>query len=432
MEQAPLDWLFSLAQFGIKFGLENIQAIVAALGHPERQYPSVHVAGTNGKGSVTAIVETALRLAGHRTGRYTSPHLLDLTERFAINGAPVSQADMLVAVATVRQVVERLRADGTLPVHPTFFEVTTATGFELFRRHEVDVAVCEVGLGGRLDATNVLSPMVCAITSIGFDHEQYLGHTLGAIAGEKAGIIKPGTPMVVGPVDADAAAVIASTAHERGAPLTWAMEGVVIERALAPPDDGSQRFALRTPDVDYGTVRFALAGDHQVANACVAVRLLEELDARGLSVGREHVIGALNSVTWPGRLETVRLPDGREVLLDAAHNDAGADALARHLATLEAPRPLVFAAMRDKDVTAMLRRLAPRASKLIVTRASNPRSAEPSDLEAAARRVAPMLPVEIAASPAEALAQAWSTAPRIVVAGSIFLLADIMKELGRS
>jgi dihydrofolate synthase / folylpolyglutamate synthase len=432
VDQAPLDWLFSLAQFGIKFGLENIHAIVAALGHPERQYRSVHVAGTNGKGSVTAIVEAALRLAGHRTGRYTSPHLLDLTERFAVNGAPVSREDLLAAVATVRQVVERLRAAAVLPVHPTFFEVTTATGFELFRRHGVDVAVCEVGLGGRLDATNVLSPMVGAITSIGFDHEQYLGHTLRAIAGEKAGIIKPGTPVVVGPVDADAASVIANTAQDRGATLTWAMDGITIERTHTHADDGSQQFVLRTPTVDYGTVRLALAGEHQVANACVAVRLLEELDSRGLRVARDHVIGALDSVVWPGRLETVRLPDGREALLDAAHNDAGAEALARHLATLDGQRPLVFAAMRDKAVAAMLRRLAPRASKLIVTRATNPRSAEPSDIAAIARRVAPGVQVEIAGSPADAVAHAWAASPRIVVAGSIFLLADVMKELGRS
>ncbi|MGC4086063.1 MAG: hypothetical protein QM736_29040 [Vicinamibacterales bacterium] len=178
MTADSIDWLFGLAQFGIKFGLENIHAVLAELGHPERQFRSLHVAGTNGKGSVTAIADTALHLAGYRTGRYTSPHLLELRERFCINGTPVSQAEMLDAVQTVRAAVETLRARGTLSVHPTFFEVTTAVAFELFRRQRVDVAVCEVGLGGRLDATNVLTPVCSAITSIAFDHEQYLGHTL--------------------------------------------------------------------------------------------------------------------------------------------------------------------------------------------------------------------------------------------------------------
>ena len=175
MAPDTLDWLFSLAQFGIKFGLENIRRLLAELGHPERQFRSVHVAGTNGKGSVTAIVEAALRAAGVRTGRYTSPHLLDLTERVAVDGVPVSSVDLIDAVESVRDGVGRLRERGTLDVHPTFFEVTTAAAFELFRRQAVDIAVCEVGLGGRLDATNVLTPMVCAITSISLDHQQYPG-----------------------------------------------------------------------------------------------------------------------------------------------------------------------------------------------------------------------------------------------------------------
>ncbi len=431
MTPAPLDWLFSLAQFGIKFGLDNIHALVAELGHPERQYRTVHVAGTNGKGSVTAIVERALRHSGLRTGRYTSPHLLDLSERFAIDGTPVSHTDMLGAVETVRAAVERLQDRGVLEVHPTFFEVTTAVGFELFRRHHVDIAVCEVGLGGRLDATNVLFPTACAITSIAFDHEQYLGHTLRDIAAEKAGIIKPGIPVVVGPMTADAAEAVAARAAATGAPLTWAMTGVTVGPVTALPS-GAQRFALRTPTRDYGTVQLALAGTHQVTNAVVAVRLLEQLDASGVHLGARAVLEALASVRWPGRLEQLVLPDGRSALLDAAHNAAGAEALAAHLDGLGDPRPLVFAAMRDKDATAMIRALAPHASRIVVTRAANPRSAEPAELAVLIARVAPDAPVEIADTPGEALARAWSTSPRIVVAGSIFLLADVMKELGPS
>src|SRR5262245_2600500 len=194
----PLNYLFTLEQFGIKLGLDNMNAIVEAWGHPEHAFRSVHIAGTNGKGSVTAMTDAALRAAGHRAGRYTSPHLVRLNERFVIGGTEVDDVSLEHAVGDVRDEVERLRQTGRLEVHPTFFEITTAVAFELFRRAAVDIAVCEVGLGGRLDATNVLAPLVTAITSIGFDHQQYLGRTLREIAVEKAGIIKPDVPVVLG------------------------------------------------------------------------------------------------------------------------------------------------------------------------------------------------------------------------------------------
>src|SRR6185436_5400886 len=194
---APLEYLFGLELFGIKFGLDNIRALVASLGHPDRTFQSVHLAGTHGKGSVTAFVDAALRAAGHRAARYTSPHLVDLTERFAVDGKPVSQAELVAVIEHLRSRIEELIAAGTLQAQPTFFEVTTAAALELFRRAHVDVAVLEVGLGGRLDATNVITPRVTAITSIAFDHEKYLGRTLGEIAAEKAGIIKPGVPVVL-------------------------------------------------------------------------------------------------------------------------------------------------------------------------------------------------------------------------------------------
>ena len=430
MNPDAISWLFGLAQFGIKFGLHNIHAIVAELGHPERSFRSVHVAGTNGKGSVTAIVDAALIHAGLRTGRYTSPHLLDLAERFAVNGAPVDHDSMYGAVDHVRGAVERLRASGTLDVHPTFFEVTTAVAFELFRRNHVDVAVCEVGLGGRLDATNVLSPMVSAITSISFDHEQYLGHTLREIASEKAGIIKPDTPVIVGPMPDEAAREIAARAADAGAPLRWAFDEV--EVGPARPDANGQRFGLRTPARNYGDVHLALAGSHQITNAVIAVRVLEQLEAAGIAIGDAAISRALASVRWPGRLQHVSFTDGRDALLDAAHNAAGADALARYLRALPEPRPLVFAAMRDKDVESMLRALTPATASIVMTRASNPRAADPADLAAVARAVSPSLQVDTVETPAAALDLAWSRSPHIVVAGSIFLLADVMKLLERT
>jgi len=405
----PLAYLFSLEQFGIKFGLGNISAIVAALGHPERAFRSVHVAGTNGKGSVTAMVDAALRSAGHRSARYTSPHLVDLTERFTIDGRAVDEASLVAAVDRVRQTVDALRVDGTLDVQPTFFEVTTAAAFELFRDARVEVAVLEVGLGGRLDATNVVSPIATAITSIAFDHQLHLGSTLAAIAREKAGIVKPGVPLVVGPLEREAGDAIAEIAAERGAEVI---------HASAADADG---FAV------------GLAGDHQRANAGVAVRLLRLLDARGIAVPRDAVAAGLGDPQWPGRLETRRLAGGREMLLDAAHNPAGAAALASYLeADAGRRRPLVFAAMKDKSAREMFAALLPAVDRLIVTRASTRRSADPESLAAIARSVAPSLPIDVEPAVDDALGRAWRASPRIVVAGSIFLLGDVLKLVSRA
>jgi dihydrofolate synthase / folylpolyglutamate synthase len=407
--RSALDYLFGLEQFGIKFGLENISRLVEELGHPERAFQTLHIAGTNGKGSVTAMVETALRAAGHRAARYTSPHLVDLNERFVIDGRSVADEEMIDAIELVRDAIRRLRSTGALQAEPTFFEVTTAIAFELFRRANVDVAAIEVGLGGRLDATNVLTPTATAITSIGFDHERYLGSTLRDIAVEKAGIVKRGVPVVVGALPPEAFEAIAGIARERSAAVIAAGEQMLAPFADAP---------------------LALRGAHQRSNAAVAVALLEIANARGIAVGGDAVRAGLTTVSWPGRLDLHRFDDGREALLDAAHNPDGAAALAAYLReTWSGERPpLVFAAMRDKDVRGMLQALLPAIGALIVTRASNPRSADPSTLAAHARKIAPDLPIVVEASPTAALAAAWLRAPRIVVAGSIFLLGDVLKE----
>ena len=296
----PFTYLFGLEKFGIKFGLDNISTIVARLGHPERAFQSVHVAGTNGKGSVVAMVDAALRAAGHRSARYTSPHLVDLTERFTIGGQPVARDRLAAVVEEIRDTIEQLRAEGALAVQPTFFEVTTAAAFELFRRARVDVAVLEVGLGGRLDATNVVSPIATAITSIDFDHQKYLGNTLSEIATEKAGIVKPGIPVVVGELHPEARAAIEAVARRRGSPV------------------------IRATAVDVGNLTVGLRGAHQRANAAVAVRLLQVVGASGLALPRQAVADGLADPHWPGRLDLRRLSGNREVLLDAAHNPAGA------------------------------------------------------------------------------------------------------------
>jgi dihydrofolate synthase/folylpolyglutamate synthase len=427
----PLDYLSSLEHFGIKFGLENIRAMLEGLGHPERAFRSVHVAGTNGKGSVTAMIDAGLRAAGHRSGRYTSPHLVDLTERFVVDGRQISDDELSRAVDRVRSVIVDLQRGGRLEVHPTFFEVTTAAAFEIFRNASVEVAVCEVGLGGRLDATNVLSPMVTAITSIAFDHQQYLGTSLAEIAAEKAGIIKRGVPVVVGRLDPDAARVIRDVARERGAPVVLSHDDVHVE-SMPTSTDGGQAIRLRTPRRDYGVLDLRLAGRHQIDNAVVAVRVLECVDEAGLTCPQTAVAEGLSSVRWPGRLEHIGLAGGRSLLLDAAHNPAGAEALGAFLAAHGVRQPLVFAAMRDKDVRGILAALVPHVSGLVLTRASNPRSTDPRSLLEIALALTSRLPMDVEDSVSDALARAWQLSPHIVVAGSIFLLGDVLQELQRT
>lgn len=404
----PLTYLFGLERFGIKFGLENISTIVERLGHPERTFRTAHIAGTNGKGSVTAMVDAALRAAGHRSARYTSPHLRDITERFVIDGRPVDRPDLLAVIDDLHVTIETLRREGKLQVQPTFFEVTTAVAFELFRRARVDIAAIEVGLGGRLDATNVVLPTVTAVTSIAFDHQLYLGSTLREIALEKAGIIKPGIPVVIGELPPDADRAVEAVARERGAEL------------------------IRTSAVDVAALEIGLAGAHQRANAAVAAAILRTLDRCGAGVPPAALAAGLAQPHWPGRLDLRRFADGREMLLDAAHNPAGAAALASYLREWPggSHKPtLVFAAMRDKDAAGMFAALLPVVDRLIVTRASTARSANPDELAAIAQKIAPSIRVHVEASPRDALAAAWRHARQIVVAGSIFLLGDVLDAI---
>ena len=427
MEDDPLSRLLSLEKLGIKFGLENIRAICKALGDPQQAYPTVIVAGTNGKGSVAAMVETGLRAAGLRTGLYTSPHLVRLEERFAVAGQPVERAALAHAAAMLLDTVEGLRQDGRLATQPTFFEVTTAIGFELFRRAGVELAVLEVGLGGRFDATNVAVPIAGAITTIDLDHERFLGHTVAQIAFEKAGVIKPGMRVVVGERKREALDVIARVCAERGARLVRADEGLTAEASV---ERGRVDVRLRTPAADYGTLRLSLRGRHQLDNALVAVRLLEELGALGLPVARGAVVAAVQDTWWPGRLDLRRDAAGREVLCDAAHNPAGAQVLASYLQEAHpGGLPIVFAVMRDKDVMGTLAPILPFASPLILTRPTTERAMAPEDIADAARRLGRVTGVEVEPEAGAALEAAWSRGGTICACGSIFLVGEVLARL---
>ena len=421
------EYLFSLEKFGIKFGLANIRALAAALGDPQKSYPSVLIAGTNGKGSVTAMVDCALRAAGLSVGRYTSPHLIDLEERFAINGKPIAPPVLDTVVAEIRVLIDGLIADGTLDAPPTFFEVTTAIAFELFRRADVSIAVLEVGLGGRLDSTNCVDPVAAAVTSIDFDHEQYLGSTLAAIAAEKAGVVRPGIPLVCGPLVAEARQVIASACDAAGARFVEADNGVDVE---STSEGGRTSVRITTPLRNYGLIPLGLRGEHQVPNAIVALRLLEEL-GKMLPIDVAAIETGLRDVRWPGRLQLLEVTGGRRVLLDAAHNPAGAWALASYLRReFPEPLPIVFGAMRDKDVALMLKVLLPVASALVITEPPTARAHPAEELAAIARKLSPRIEIEIQQEPAAALERAWLRGPVVCAAGSIFLIGDLLARLG--
>ena len=402
----------------MKFGLENIATLCAALGHPEQAFQSIVIAGTNGKGSVTVMVETALRAAGHRTARYTSPHLVRLEERFVIDGREVETAVLRDVVGSVQSTVDSLVKTRKLETLPTFFECTTAVAFELFRRAAVKVAVLEVGLGGRLDATNVVTPITTAITSIDFDHQAQLGNTLESIAREKAGVAKSGVPMVCGRVPEAAARVIREVCESQRAPLIRVSDVVHIE----PRDDGETvdvRIGTRSLD----TIRLSLPGRHQRENAAVAVAVMTEVSKRGIPIPDAAIRNGLTEAHWPARLERF-VRHGVDILLDAAHNPAGARALASHLQDIGWSRiTMLFGAMRDKDVSGMLAPLAHVCERVICTTAPTPRALPADELADIARRYAPL--VEIVPDMNDALERAIACARPIVAAGSIFLIGPL-------
>lgn len=412
----PLERLFALEQFGIKLGLDNIRAILDALGHPERAYRSIHVAGTNGKGSVAAMVERGLRAAGLKTGRYTSPHLDRIEERVAIDGQPIDRPTFEAVTAQVLAAIDALVAAGTLGVTPTFFEVSTAVAFEIFKRQGVDVAIVEVGLGGRYDATNVLAPTITAITSIAFDHQRHLGSTLAEIAYEKAGIAKRGVPLVIGRLPREAEARITKVAREVEAPLFDAH--------------------ATTTDRKYPPLTLALPGRHQLENAAVAVAILERWSMLVGHVSTDAIVTGLTQFEWPGRLEWLRVPVDSasspahgELLIDAAHNPAGATALASYLQdTGSKLLPFVFAAMADKDLANMIGPLRPVASAFFATSVPHARARTADQLATELRRMVGV-PVEALASPIAAVARALAHSRRAVACGSIYMIGPLRARL---
>jgi dihydrofolate synthase/folylpolyglutamate synthase len=416
--QEALDFLSRLGPSGIALGLERVQRVLQALGHPERSLRALHVAGTNGKGSTCAFASAALCAAGHRVGLYTSPHLVRVNERVRVDGEEISDE---VLGQRILEVLERCPAATTL----TYFEFGTVVAFWHFACEAVDVAVLETGLGGRLDATNVCQPLLTAITPVSFDHMEYLGHTLGAIAAEKAGIFKPGVPGVVSRQEPEALAALAAKAEEVGAPLLLEGRDFTLEARL----DGSLTWQGVGSTLE--GLSLGLRGPHQLQNAAVALAALEQLSRHGFSLPPEALRAGLRMARWPGRLE--ELGSQPTVLVDGAHNPAGVQVLLASLRALYPGRRLhcVFGVVADKDRGPMLRALLPACSSLHLTPLDTPRSLSPECYLEEARALC--ADVRAYASLEEALAGARAcAAPEDVLlcTGSLFLVGTVRARLG--
>lgn len=420
VRSAALRYLDARARLGMKFGLDTMRSLMDALGHPERSAPALLVAGTNGKGSVVAYVDRALRASRLRVGRYTSPHLVRVNERIAVGGREIRAAQLERVIAAVRRAAERLVRVGRIPAHPTHFEVLTAAAFLHFARQAVDVMVLEVGLGGRLDATNVCDPVASAIVTIARDHEAQLGTHLSSIAREKAGVLRPDRTTVTGALPASARTAVSRTARATNA------------RVRDVSREGSVRAAaggleIRTRRRAYRGLR-PLPGAHQVGNLRVALGLLEEAKDAGVPVDLGGVPAAIARTEWAGRLQAI--PGRPPLLLDGAHNPEGARALAQHLRG-SAPFVLVFGAMADKDVAGMARHLFPLARAVVLTRVAQKRGAT---TRALARRIGPLARgARHEPTAARALDRARAMAgPEglVVVAGSLFLIGEVLAARG--
>ncbi len=460
--QSAVDSMFALGHElantpSNKFDLAHMRVLLAAMSHPERAFSSVLIAGTNGKGSTAATLASILRASNFKTGLYTSPHLIRINERIRIDGEEIGDDDFAALHGEVDRIAEKLVVQGALPWHPSFFEMMTAIAFLYFARRGVEIAVLEVGMGGRLDATNVVEPLVSVIADISLDHQKFLGNTVGEIACEKVGIIRPGGVVVTLPQQPEANDVIGNTILDRGA------RGVSAVQYVPPVSPGSteyfasfqKRKSLTTGDAVDTEVQYLyryplqvmgeeilvetpLVGRHQLRNVALAVATAEELSKLITSdsgvITPRSIERGIRETRWPGRLQVLAPHDGwPEIVLDVAHNPAGAWALRAALSERYDGHSLifVFAAMRDKAISEMTEILFPLGDKVFATRADNPRSAAPEEIQQAGSRTGAAM--EAVADVPLALQRARSEARPgavIVVTGSIFLVGEAMRALG--
>ncbi len=421
--EKTIDYLYGLQHIGIKLGLDNITSLLDLLGKPHTCFKSVHLAGSNAKGSTAAFIACILQSAGYRVGLYTSPHLIDFTERIKVNGEPISPRKVIEFTASIRGLIENNPCFG---VHPTFFEFTTAMAFYHFADAGVDIAVVETGMGGRLDATNVLHPLLSIITNISLEHQQYLGHSLGKIAQEKAGIIKPGGMVMCGVEDIEAKNVIKDECKNRRAELyslrpsfNWRLKDSSLE---------GQRFDLDTPPTEYKDLQIGLLGDFQLRNAALAVGAVELLGKQGLTVTEEAVRDGLARTKWPGRMQVISQKP--YILLDGAHNPRASRALAANLPKLSDYNRLILilGMLKDKDIAGVVGEWIDSADLFILTKPDSVRAASPKDI---ARLIPPHMQVviedsvELAISHAKDLAD---DATLICITGSLYTVGEALAQ----
>ncbi|HXA44270.1 MAG TPA: folylpolyglutamate synthase/dihydrofolate synthase family protein [Candidatus Angelobacter sp.] len=400
-----IQFLYGLNLFGANFGLEPTRKLAALAGNPQDKLRLIHVAGTNGKGSTCAILESIYRAAGLRVGLFTSPHLVSFRERIQVNRQCISEDDIVRLVGEVRLANRENEA--------TLFEFTTVIALKFFAEQACDLVIWETGLGGRLDATNIVSPLASVITNIALDHQQWLGDTLDKIAAEKAGIIKPGIPVITA-AEPPALGVIEAVARAQNAPLT----------KINPPATSARQSDL--------IASLPLAGDHQKLNAALALATVEVLQPR-MCVSEAALRQGLASVSWPGRLQLIQRQDGQRILLDGAHNLAGAKVLSEALASHfpAGKRTLILGILQDKNWQPICEQLAPLAEKIITVPVASTRTASPAELAGVCRAIHPAAEIVCADSLKEAFEQCAGEA-FVVLTGSLYLVGEAMELLGVS
>jgi dihydrofolate synthase/folylpolyglutamate synthase len=392
-----IQYLYSLRLFGAKLGLENTFKLAALCGNPQQKLRFIHVAGTNGKGSTCAMLESIYRAAGLRVGLFTSPHLVSFRERIQIGRGMISEAQV---VQQVEKFQKRL-AQFPKEQHPTFFEVITVMALDFFAEHNCDLVIWETGLGGRLDATNIVTPLVSVITNIALDHQQWLGDTIEKIAFEKAGIIKPGVPVVTGAEEPEALAVIKKVAVEKGSPVTMAT-----------------------------SIESAALDDYQKRNGALAQAVINILQKQ-IPVSAEQIASGLKNFEWPGRLQLIEKPDGQKFLLDGAHNIAGAkvlrEAIEKRFEAVE--KTLIMGIFEDKDWREICRILAPLSERILVVPVASQRTANPKELAGVCKAANPSAKTVVCSSLREALEQS-SSVRFTIITGSLYLVGEALELLG--
>lgn len=408
-----------LTTFGINLGMERIERLLRLLGNPERKLKCIHVAGTNGKGSTSVLIAAVLQSQGYKVGVYTSPHLQSYTERFVVNGRMIEEADFARLVHMLQPCLEQVLRE--THDQPTEFEVLTALAFQYFADQDVDFAVIEVGLGGTLDSTNVITPLVSVITNVTFDHMDRLGKTIQEIATHKAGIIKKGVPVITA-AQGDALAVINEVASVHCAPVIDVWQSCKWQLILIEP--AGQIFHLKTAGEKYENLRIRLLGPHQLVNSAVALATLEQLQSQGVDIGQRAIYEGFASATWPGRFEI--LSEKPFIILDGAHNSEGSQALRSTFETVFPDIKTVFVVgvLADKDYKAMLKDFAAVADVMILTTADSPRAADPSVL---AEEVSGSQPIVIAD-----LREAIAVGIQLADAGKALCICGSLYTIGRA